>query len=53
MCRGQGRAFGNRIRDCGLQQQMFVGGKRIVNEALGQTLGLEVIEQPAKPPVRI
>jgi hypothetical protein len=37
-----GKPLGNGIRDRGIKQQILLGGKKTLNEALRQTLGLEV-----------
>jgi hypothetical protein len=42
--RGTHKAFGNGIRDRGIKQQLFLGGQRTLNEALKQTLVLEVLK---------
>jgi hypothetical protein len=43
--KGTGKEPCNGIRDLGVTQQLCLGGKRTLNEALGQTLQLEVENQ--------
>jgi hypothetical protein len=43
VCRGPVNAFGNRKRDRGIKQQLFLGGKRTLSGAHRQNLGLEFI----------
>lgn len=41
---GMVKGHSNGIRDLGVRQQLCLGGKRTLNEALGQTLQLEVVK---------
>jgi hypothetical protein len=48
-----GKAFGDGTGDRGIIQQLLLGGKRTLNEALRQTLGLEVVKLTVGSSVRL
>jgi hypothetical protein len=41
---GPGKVFGNGIRDWGIKWQLLLRGEKTINEALRQTLKLEVVK---------
>jgi hypothetical protein len=53
VCRGSDKAFGSGTRDKCIKQQLCLGGKRTVNEALRPTFGLEVIKLTFRSSIRV
>jgi hypothetical protein len=51
--RGACRTFINGIREQSIKWQLLLGGRRILSEALRQTLKLEVINLAVGSPVRL
>jgi hypothetical protein len=51
--REAGRAFADSIRDRGIKQQLLLGGKKILNEVLRQTLRLIIVKLAVKSSVRL
>jgi hypothetical protein len=53
VCGGLGKVFDDEVRDQGIKQQLFIGGKRTLNEALRQSLELEFIKLTARSSTKL
>jgi hypothetical protein len=53
ICRGVGRAFVDGIRERRIKWLLLLGGKRTVNEAVKQTLELEVVKLAVGSPAKL